>query len=84
MDIRLNAWEVESNEHMLLALTGHASREEYQANRRERAQQVIELCRSAMRSQAESATRFQGSKALPVPGKRGMWYKVRDATARVW
>jgi hypothetical protein len=43
-----------------------------------------ELCRSAMRSQAESATRFQGSRALPVPGKRAMWYKVRDATARIW
>jgi SAM-dependent methyltransferase len=40
-----NAWEVETDEHMLLALTGHVSREEYLQNRKERAVEVLDLCR---------------------------------------
>jgi ubiquinone/menaquinone biosynthesis C-methylase UbiE len=45
MEIIRNAWEVETDEQMLLALAGHDSREEYLQNRRERAADVIALCR---------------------------------------
>jgi SAM-dependent methyltransferase len=45
MEIIRNAWEVETDEQMLLALAGHSTREEYLQNRRERAAEVIELCR---------------------------------------
>jgi SAM-dependent methyltransferase len=44
MEIIRNAWEVETDEQMLLALAGHVSHEEYLQNRRERAADVIDLC----------------------------------------
>jgi ubiquinone/menaquinone biosynthesis C-methylase UbiE len=44
MEIIRNAWEVETDEQMLLALAGHSTREDYLQNRRERAGEVIELC----------------------------------------
>jgi SAM-dependent methyltransferase len=45
MEIIRNAWEVANDAQMLLALAGHATREEYLQNRRERAAEVIDLCR---------------------------------------
>jgi ubiquinone/menaquinone biosynthesis C-methylase UbiE len=45
VEIIRNAWEVETDEEMLLALAGHATREAYLENRRERAAEVIDLCR---------------------------------------
>jgi ubiquinone/menaquinone biosynthesis C-methylase UbiE len=45
MEIIRNAWEVDTDEQMLLALAGNVSREEYLQNRWERAAEVIDLCR---------------------------------------
>ena len=39
------AWEVETDEQMLLALAGQYTRDEYLRNRRERAAEVVDLCR---------------------------------------
>jgi hypothetical protein len=43
MGIIRNAWEVDNDEQMLLALAGRATREDYLQNRRERATQVTDL-----------------------------------------
>jgi glycosyltransferase involved in cell wall biosynthesis/GT2 family glycosyltransferase len=40
-----NAWEVETDEQALLALAGHDSHEKYLQDRKERAADVIDLCR---------------------------------------
>jgi len=44
MDVIRNAWEVESDEHALLALAGHSTREEFESDRRQHAKEIVELC----------------------------------------
>lgn len=44
MDVIKNAWEVDSDENMMLALTGHTRREEYLRDREERAREVLSYC----------------------------------------
>jgi SAM-dependent methyltransferase len=39
-----NAWEVDSDEHALLALAGHSTREEFERDRQKRAQEVADWC----------------------------------------
>lgn len=44
MHEKWKAWEVENDEHALLALAGHSTREEFENDRQQRAQEVMEWC----------------------------------------
>ena len=44
MDVIKNAWEVESDEHALLALAGSNTLDEFERDRQERAREVIHWC----------------------------------------
>jgi ubiquinone/menaquinone biosynthesis C-methylase UbiE len=44
MEVIKNAWEIKSDEHELLALAGHSTKESYIENRKQRAKELISLC----------------------------------------
>jgi len=44
MEVIRNAWEVTSDEAALLALAGHSTRQEFEADRRRRAEDVVAWC----------------------------------------
>ena len=44
MGVIKNAWEVESDEHALLALAGSNTLDEFERDRQERAREVIHWC----------------------------------------
>ena len=51
MGVIKNAWEVESDEHALLALAGSNTLEEFERDRQERAREVILWCSVSPQSQ---------------------------------
>ncbi len=44
MDVIRNAWEVGDEGHALLALAGHSTQEEFESDRQQRAEQMMEWC----------------------------------------
>jgi len=44
MDVVKNAWEVQNDEQALLALAGHNTLEEFERDRRNRADQIVRIC----------------------------------------
>lgn len=44
MDVKRNAWELEEGEDGLLKLAGHATREEFDRDRREHAKEIVQFC----------------------------------------
>lgn len=44
MTMKWNAWEVEGDDHALLALAGHSTRDEFERDRQQRAQEMMQWC----------------------------------------
>lgn len=68
MDVMKNAWEVETADQAFLALAGHATREEFESDRRQHAEEIVQICSIDQTSRGFEVGSGEGTVARIVAG----------------